>query len=70
MAGAQARHRVADNITLVVILVFLVPLVAVGIEIGREGASVVRLLLEYQRTGIPLPDFVRNLPVAHLALAD
>ena len=49
--------------TLAVILIFLVPLVAVGIEIGREGASVVRWLLEYQRTGIPLPDFVRNLPV-------
>src|SRR5690348_11127412 len=41
--------------TLAVTLIFLVPLVAVGIEIGREGASVVRLALEYQRTGIPVP---------------
>ncbi len=56
--------------TLAVTLVFLVPLVVVGIEIGREGASVVRLVLEYQRTGIPLPAFVRNLPVGHQALAD
>ena len=56
--------------TLAITLVFLVPLVAVGIEIGREGASVVRLALEYQRTGIPLPDFVGNLPVGHQALAD
>jgi predicted PurR-regulated permease PerM len=71
-AWPARRHDIGlpTIFTLVVILVFLVPLVAVGIEIGREGASVVRLLLEYQRTGIPLPDFVRNLPVAHLALAD
>jgi predicted PurR-regulated permease PerM len=56
--------------TLAVTLVFLVPLVAIGIEIGREGANVVRLALEYQRTGIPLPDFLHNLPVGAQALSD
>ena len=55
--------------TLAVTLVFLVPLVAVGIEIGREGASVVGLVLEYQRTGIPTPEFVHHLPLGGQALA-
>jgi len=56
--------------TLGVTLVFLVPLVAVGIEIGREGASVAKLALEYQRTGIPLPGFMHSLPVGGQALTD
>jgi predicted PurR-regulated permease PerM len=56
--------------TLAVTLIFLVPLVAVGIEIGREGASVVRLALEYQRTGIPVPGFVHSLPVGSQALTE
>jgi predicted PurR-regulated permease PerM len=56
--------------TLAITLVFLVPLVAVGIEIGREGGSVVRMVLEYQRTGIPVPEFVHNLPFGHQALTD
>jgi predicted PurR-regulated permease PerM len=49
--------------TLGVTLIFLVPLVAFGVQIGREAASVVRAALEYQHTGIPVPEFVGNLPV-------
>jgi predicted PurR-regulated permease PerM len=43
--------------------------VAIGIEIGREGASAVRMALEYQRTGIPVPDFLGHLPIGSRALA-
>jgi predicted PurR-regulated permease PerM len=49
--------------TLAVTLVFLIPLVAFGIQIGREGASAVRMALEYQRTGIPVPDLLAHLPI-------
>lgn len=55
--------------TVAVALVFLIPLVAFGIQIGREGASAVRMALEYQRTGIPVPEFVGHLPVGGGALA-
>jgi predicted PurR-regulated permease PerM len=55
--------------TLAITLIFLIPLVAIGIEIGREGASAVRMALEYQRTGIPVPDFLGHLPIGSRALA-
>jgi predicted PurR-regulated permease PerM len=70
MAGTWARHHAARAVHPAVSLIFLVPLVAVGIEIGREGASVVRLALEYQRTGIPVPGFMPSLPVGSQALTD
>ena len=56
--------------TLGIALVFLIPLVAVGIQVGREGASVVRLVLQYQKTGIPVPEFLGRLPFGHQAAAN
>src|SRR5690348_9710683 len=71
-AGRPRKHDIMlpALFTLAITLVFLVPLVVAATEIGKEGASVVRLALEYQHTGIPVPEFVRNLPFGHQAAAD
>ena len=58
------RHDVLlpSVFTLLVALVFLVPLVFGGIIIGRELASLYRMGIEWQKTGIPLPDAIARLP--------
>jgi predicted PurR-regulated permease PerM len=56
--------------TLVVALVFLAPLVVIGINLGKEASSVIKLGLDYQRTGIPVPAFVSELPFGHMAVVN
>jgi predicted PurR-regulated permease PerM len=72
----RARHRWPPRrhnillpalFTLAVALVFLAPLIAIGIQIGREGASMVKLVTEYQNTGIPVPEFLGRLPAGREA---
>ncbi|HXQ52111.1 MAG TPA: AI-2E family transporter [Stellaceae bacterium] len=50
--------------TLVVGCVFLVPLVTMGIALGREALFVARFLPSLEETGVPLPDWLGELPLA------
>ncbi len=49
--------------TLAVALVFIVPLALVGMQLGHEARSLFQLVDSVQRTGMPVPDWVRHLPV-------
>jgi predicted PurR-regulated permease PerM len=49
--------------TLVVGLVFLLPLAAMAIEIGREVLFVARWLPTIEQTGMPVPDWLAELPL-------
>jgi predicted PurR-regulated permease PerM len=50
--------------TVLVGCVFLVPLVWMGIALGREALFVARYLPTLEQTGLPVPDWVVDLPVA------
>ena len=56
--------------TLVIGLVFTIPFVYVVIEGAREIRVAIHLLGEAQRTGIPVPDWISQLPLAGHALAE
>ncbi len=52
--------------TLLIGALFLVPLTLIAIELGRETLFVARWLPSLEETGMPVPDFVADLPfVAH-----
>lgn len=48
--------------TLGVALLFLVPLGLVAVQLGHEARGLLRWAYEVQRSGVPVPDWVRNLP--------
>jgi predicted PurR-regulated permease PerM len=56
--------------TLGVALIFLVPLIVGGVALGSESAALFHTLLEYQRTGVPVPGVVAHLPFARQALGE
>jgi predicted PurR-regulated permease PerM len=58
------RHNVMlpGLFTLAVAAVFLVPLVLAAVQIGHEIRSIVALVEEARRHGLPVPDFVARLP--------
>ena len=48
--------------TLLIGLIFVVPLAFAAIEAGREAHTLVRWVAEVQRTGLPVPDWLPRLP--------
>ncbi|WP_336490579.1 AI-2E family transporter [Methylobacterium nigriterrae] len=48
--------------TLLVALVFLAPLVVLGVQAAREAHEVLDFVRSAERTGIPAPDFLQHLP--------
>ncbi|MCQ8241346.1 AI-2E family transporter [Rhizosaccharibacter radicis] len=49
--------------TLVIGLVFLVPLVLIGVEAGREARGVIAWIDHARRTGVPVPQWIHRLPI-------
>jgi predicted PurR-regulated permease PerM len=49
--------------TLVIALVFLIPLVLIGLEAGREAQGVLAWMEHARRTGVPPPPWLHRLPV-------
>lgn len=49
--------------TLAVVLVFVLPLGLLISQLGREASSLSHLAMEYQKTGMPVPEFLGKLPV-------
>lgn len=58
------RHNVLlpALFTLAVALVFLVPLILAAVQIGHEIRSLIHLVEEARKNGLPVPDFVAHLP--------
>lgn len=55
--------------TLAVALVFLLPLVLLGIEAAREAHDVIALARSAEQTGLPVPDFLAHMPFGAQASA-
>src|SRR5437899_235772 len=62
LAGRGEGTLPALLVTLVIGLVFTVPLIYVAFEGAREVRVAVHFLAEAQRNGIPVPDWVPRLP--------
>ena len=65
------RHNVLlpAGFTLGVVLVFVVPLVAVGVQLSHEAKGFAGMVVDYQKTGVPIPAFVAGLPFGGAAAA-
>src|SRR3984957_12298015 len=69
---AFGKSRVAAPLllTLTVGIVFIAPLVLLGIAVARETHFVVELIVAARRTGIVVPDWVAQLPLVGTTVAD
>ena len=65
------RHNilVPAIFTLVVTLVFVVPLVLAAVQIGRDAHGAITWLVEARNNGIPMPEFVGRLPLGQRQVA-
>ncbi len=66
LVHGTTEHGVAAPLafTLVIGALFLVPLVIIAIELGREALFVARWLPSLAKTGLPVPDWITDLPFA------
>jgi predicted PurR-regulated permease PerM len=61
---ASGHHLLVPSaFTLVVALVFVVPLGVIATQLGRETHGVIEWASEAQRQGLPVPEWVAHLPV-------
>ncbi|MGU3360923.1 AI-2E family transporter [Methylobacterium sp. M6A4_1b] len=58
------RHNILLPLlfTAAVALVFLIPLVVLGVQAAREAHDVVAWARSFEKSGIPVPDFLAHLP--------
>ncbi|HMD66907.1 MAG TPA: AI-2E family transporter [Stellaceae bacterium] len=61
-AGAGQRVLAPLGFTLLIGLVFIVPFVYTAVEVARETHVFVQYLVDARHTGIPVPDWVPQLP--------
>jgi predicted PurR-regulated permease PerM len=67
----QWNHTAAAaEATLLIGLVVIVPLIVLGMEIGREAVATVQWMREAERAGIPVPAWVAQLPLIGGYLSD
>jgi predicted PurR-regulated permease PerM len=57
-----SRTAAAAETTLLIILVLIVPLIILGVSIGREAVTTVQWIREAERAGIPAPTWLAQLP--------
>jgi predicted PurR-regulated permease PerM len=60
--GKGAARQAPFLFTLLVTLLFVVPLVVVAVVAAREASVVVQSMIEAQRTGLAVPDWLTRLP--------
>ncbi len=66
-----ARHNLAPALaTLLVALVFIVPLAFAAAEAGRDLRFLVGFVVEAQRDGVPLPGWLHGLPMVGPSVED
>src|SRR5258708_14525894 len=64
------RTAAAAGATLLIGLVVIVPLIVLGIEIGREAVATVQWIREAERAGVPAPDLLARLPLIGSYISD
>ena len=62
VAGTGQRVLAPLGFTLLIGLVFIVPFVYTAVEVARETHVLVQYLVDARHTGIPVPDWVPQLP--------
>jgi predicted PurR-regulated permease PerM len=68
--GGNSRVLAPLLLTLAVGIVFIAPLVLLGIAVARETHFVVELIIAARRTGIVVPDWVSQLPLVGANVAE
>jgi len=58
----MSKTAIAILLTILVTVVLVLPLIGVGIELGREGETVVRWLRDVRQNGLGTPDWLSHLP--------
>ena len=64
--GSPGKHNIIlpACFTMVIAMLFLVPLGIVAVQLGREAHSLFLLIDDARKNGIPVPDFIPHLPLA------
>ncbi len=57
-------------LTLIVGVVFVTPLVLLGIAIGRETHIIIRMVIDARHNGLAVPDWIDQLPLVGPSIAD
>jgi predicted PurR-regulated permease PerM len=70
LPGVKSRILVPLLVTLAVGLIFTVPFIYVAIEGAREIHTVVQFLSEAEHNGVPVPEWVPQLPVVGRAVEE
>ena len=58
-----SRTAAAAETTLLIIVVLIVPLIILGVEIGHEALATVQWIRDAERAGIPVPQWLAELPL-------
>lgn len=64
------RTAAAAEATLLIGLILIVPLTVLGFQIAHEGMVTVQWVREAERSGIPVPEWLAQLPVVGGAISD
>jgi predicted PurR-regulated permease PerM len=67
---ARNRTLAATILTLLIGLVVIVPLIILGIELGRTAVGAAQWVREVEREGAPVPDWLPQLPLIGSYLSD
>src|ERR1700719_3705933 len=59
----QNRTAAAAEATLLIGVIVIVPLIVLGVEIGREAVLTVQWIREAERVGIPAPEWLARVPL-------
>jgi predicted PurR-regulated permease PerM len=64
------RTAAAAAATLLIVLILIVPLIVLGVEIGRQAVATVQWIREAERVGVPAPEWLARLPLIGSYLSD
>ncbi len=64
------RTAAAAEATLLIGVVLIVPLIVLGMEVGREAVATVQWIRDAERVGIPAPEWLPRLPLVGSYFAD
>jgi len=64
------RTAAAAEATLLIGVVLIVPLIVLGMEIGREAVATVQWIRDAERVGIPAPEWLPRLPLVGSYVTD
>src|SRR6202163_896468 len=64
------KTAAAAEATLLIGVVVIVPLIVLGVEIGREAVATVQWIREAERVGIPSPEWLARLPLIGVYVSD